>query len=134
MSAAASGAPLLSVSSQMSRHQLRVFVPSLLQQCGHRHSQIYLLNTLVWAAWRSIEHCLLIIIPTKLKSCSPLFCIPQHQYVCLYLLAPPHHAGCCSTPPALCLAAEGCSDFSAPLECQMQMMDRAREEMADFRL
>ena len=40
MSAAASGAPLLSVSSQMSRHQLRLFVPSLLQQCGHRHSQI----------------------------------------------------------------------------------------------
>ena len=108
MSAAASGAPLLSVSSQMSRHQLRVFVPSLLQQCGHRHSQIL---TRYSGLGCMEEHWALLIDNNSNKAeelPSPVLFSPAP--VCLFVPpGPSSRASCC-----LCLAASGCSDFSAP--------------------
>ena len=127
MSAAASGAPLLSVSSLMSRHQLRLFVPSLLQQCGQRYTRYSGLGCMELAALLVQEH-LWIVIPTEMKSCTPCSVFPSTTM-----------SVCTSWPLLPCklllcqgLAAAGCSDLSAPLECQMQMMDR--EGMVEFRL
>ena len=76
MSAAASGALLLSVSSLMSRHQLRLFVPSLLQQCGQRYTRYSGLGCMELAALLVQEAGTpLDSNPTEMKISSTLLCI-----------------------------------------------------------